>query len=97
MSTPAHSEGMKTRLIQIGNSQGIRIPKAMIAEAELENELELILKDGMLLLRAVKPPRAGWESAFLSMMDGEESAEQDALAMLSEWDAASADDEEWIW
>ena len=54
-----------TTLIRIGNSQGVRIPKAIIKQAHLDNK-ELIFKviDKGLLIETVKTPRYGWEEAF---------------------------------
>jgi antitoxin MazE len=52
---------MKTRLIQIGNSRGIRLPKAVLAEAHLdEDEVELKAEPGCIVIRCAKRPRAGW-------------------------------------
>lgn len=70
---------MKTELIQIGNSRGIRIPKAIIEQCDLEGKLELDVHDGALIIRPLAPsPRAGWEEAFKNapqnqLIVGEES------------------------
>jgi len=51
------------KIIQIGNSQGIRIPKPLIALANLEGkELEYILMDSGLLITPEKKVRLGWEN-----------------------------------
>ena len=50
------------KIIQIGNSQGIRIPKPIIALAELEDkELEFLVMDSGLLITSQKKVRVGWE------------------------------------
>jgi len=50
------------KIIQIGNSQGIRIPKPIIALAELEDkELEFVVMDSGLLITPQKKVRVGWE------------------------------------
>ena len=50
------------KIIQIGNSQGIRIPKPIIALAKLEDkELEFVVIDSGLLITAQKKARVGWE------------------------------------
>ena len=50
------------KIIQIGNSQGIRIPKPIIALAELEDkELEFVVIDSGLLITPQKKVRVGWE------------------------------------
>jgi antitoxin MazE len=50
------------KIIQIGNSQGIRIPKPIIALAELEDkELDFVVMDSGLLITPQKKARVGWE------------------------------------
>ena len=50
------------KIIQIGNSQGIRIPKPIIALAELEDkELDFVVMDSGLLITPQKKARIGWE------------------------------------
>ena len=50
------------KIIQIGNSQGIRIPKPLIALASLEGkELEFVVMDSGLLITPQKKVRVGWE------------------------------------
>ncbi len=60
---------MKTKLVQIGNSRGIRIPKVLIEQAGLNGSVDMELRGAELVLRATskkKPsdPRAGWDEAF---------------------------------
>ena len=51
------------KIIQIGNSQGIRIPKPLIAIANLEGkELEYVVMDNGLLITPEKKVRVGWEN-----------------------------------
>ena len=54
---------MKTRLVQIGNSRGVRLPKPMIEEAGLDDEVELQVRDGAVIIKAVRDSRSGWEDA----------------------------------
>ena len=50
------------KIIQIGNSQGIRIPKPIIALAELKDkELDFVLLDSGLLITPQKKVRVDWE------------------------------------
>lgn len=58
-----------TMLIKIGNSQGVRIPKAIIKQAHLENSpLEFeVTAQGLLLKPVQKKPREGWAEAFKDM------------------------------
>ena len=55
---------MQTRLVRIGNSRGVRIPKALIAAAGLDAALRMRVVDaGLLLERLDDDPRAGWAEA----------------------------------
>ena len=58
---------MKAKIVSIGNSQGIRIPKPLLERSGLSGEVELVARDGMLLVRAVSHPRATWAGAFRAM------------------------------
>ena len=51
------------KIIQIGNSQGIRIPKPIIELANLgDKELEFVVMDSGLLITPEKKVRVGWAS-----------------------------------
>ncbi len=58
---------MKTRIVRIGNSQGVRIPKPLIEQAGLSGEVEITVQEGSLVIRSVARPRAGWVEAFREM------------------------------
>lgn len=55
---------MVTKIVSIGNSRGIRIPKAMLENCGFGEEAELVVKNGALVLSPVKAVRAGWSEAF---------------------------------
>jgi antitoxin MazE len=49
------------KIIKIGNSQGVRIPKPIISLAKLEDqELEFVVLDSGLLITPEKKVRRGW-------------------------------------
>ena len=51
------------KIIKIGNSQGIRIPKPIISLANLEDqELEFVVLDSGLLVTPEKKVRIGWDT-----------------------------------
>lgn len=54
---------MKTKLVQIGNSWGVRIPKSIIEQAGLSDEVELRLVGSQIVIEAASQPRAGWAEA----------------------------------
>ena len=50
------------KIVKIGNSQGIRIPKPLISLANLENqELDFVILDSGLLITSEKKSRVGWQ------------------------------------
>jgi antitoxin MazE len=54
---------MKARIVRIGNSRGVRLPKPLIAEAGLSEEVELSARAGTIVISRVSMPRAGWSEA----------------------------------
>ena len=55
---------MQVSIRQIGNSQGVVIPKPLLAELGLEREAEMTIENGALVLRKPsKSARAGWADA----------------------------------
>ena len=82
---------MKAKLVKVGNSQGIRIPKPICEQCGLEGEIEMDVRDGEIVIRSAHRPREGWDEAFAAMA---ERADDRLLVAESstEWDA-----EEWEW
>jgi antitoxin MazE len=58
---------MRTKLVPIGNSRGVRLPKAVIEQCGLSDDVELELHGDHIRLRAPSAPRAGWDAAFKRM------------------------------
>ena len=83
---------IKTRLIRIGNSQGIRIPRVVVEQSGLQGELELEVRDRQLVLRAASHPRAGWEDRFREM-----ARRRDDRPLWPETALTSFDEIEWEW
>jgi len=48
---------MKARLVKIGNSRGIRLPKPVIEEAGLSEEVEVRVRGGAVVISAASRPR----------------------------------------
>ena len=82
---------MKTRLIQIGNSRGVRLPKLVIEEAGLDDEVELQVREGAVIIRPLRAPRSGWEDAARALR----SSSGDLL--LDPPTPTHFDEEEWEW
>jgi antitoxin MazE len=58
---------MRARLIRIGNSKGVPIPKPLLDQAGLQDEVEIEVEGHRLVIRALGHPRAGWDEAFQAM------------------------------
>lgn len=54
---------MRARIIRIGNSRGLRIPKPILDQAGLDSEVELTVDRDRLVIRRAGLPRAGWAAA----------------------------------
>ncbi|MBU6371283.1 MAG: AbrB/MazE/SpoVT family DNA-binding domain-containing protein [Alphaproteobacteria bacterium] len=54
---------MKVDIVAIGNSRGVRLPKALLEQCRFGDAAELTVEDGRLVLTPVAP-RAGWRGAF---------------------------------
>ncbi|PJZ46669.1 AbrB/MazE/SpoVT family DNA-binding domain-containing protein [Leptospira brenneri] len=64
---------MKAAVIQIGNSKGIRIPKTVLAECLIEDEVDLLVEDNKIIITPYKnKPRVGWEDQFKAMAERKE-------------------------
>lgn len=81
---------MRVGIISVGNSKGIRIPKAILEQCSFNTEAELEVQGNALLIRPVKKVREGWEEAFQLMHERNE----DALVIN---DALDIEMENWEW
>ena len=84
---------MRARVIKIGNSQGIRIPKTLLDQTGIVGEVELDIEKEKIVIRPVTNPRIGWEMAFKAMSGNHDDALIDGDENLSH----SWDEEEWQW
>ena len=55
---------MRARVIKIGNSQGIRIPKPILEQTGIMEDVELEVKKNQIIIRPISNPRVGWDLAF---------------------------------
>lgn len=81
----------KTRIVRIGNSRGIRVPKGLLEQAQLPEEVELQAEPGRLVVRAAQGPRAGWAAAAKAMRVRDEDQLLDAPT------PTRFDAEDWRW
>jgi len=82
---------MKATIIQIGNSQGIRIPKPILEQCNLHDEVELKVHQNELVIRSIAAPRKDWDKKFAAMAAKGDDALLDS-DVHSTWD-----EEEWEW
>ena len=84
---------MKTKIVAIGNSRGIRIPQTLLKQCQLKDFVELEAINGELVIRSLIEPRAGWTQAFREMASkGEGRLLDPGFSSGSEWDST-----EWMW
>lgn len=84
---------IKARLVKIGNSQGIRIPKVVLDQIGLTKDLEMEVQGDQLILRAARRPRERWAEQFREMTANNDDVLLDATAHT----ASTWDEEEWTW
>lgn len=82
---------MKTRIVRIGNSRGIRLPKLMIEQAGLTDDVELHVRSGTIVIAAASGARAGWAEAATQLRARGESG------LLDKGTPTKFDREEWEW
>lgn len=84
---------MKTRIVRIGNSQGIRIPKPLLDQTGLNGEVVIEAQDSTLVIRSARKPREGWAAACREMAQrGEDALLDEGMLGSTKWDK-----EEWEW
>ncbi len=85
---------MKTKVVKIGNSRGVRIPKSFIDQSGLSDEVELELKDDSIIIKPISSSRENWDYLFKKMSQNNDDVlfDSDSLSKQTTWD-----EEEWEW
>jgi antitoxin MazE len=78
---------VKTRLVRIGNSRGVRIAKPLLEQAGLDDEVEIRVEPGALIITAATSPRAGWAEAVAKY----------GPSRLLDAPTPTRFDDEWVW
>lgn len=81
---------MRSRIVQIGNSQGVRIPRPLLEQAGLEGEVELHAEDGRIVIASPRRARAGWAEAARRLRETDDERIEPPFA-------TRFDEEEWEW
>jgi len=79
---------MKARLVQIGNSRGVRLSKALLEHAALADDVVIDAEPGAITIRSAHAPRAGWAEA---------AAHGPHEPVLDDVSTVRFDDTEWTW
>lgn len=82
---------IKTRIVKIGNSQGLRIPKTLLEQSGINSEVEIEVHGNHLIIRPVEQVRLGWDKAFAAMAEKQDDVLLDDVNT-TEWDQI-----EWQW
>ncbi len=82
---------VRGHVVKIGNSQGIRIPKALLEQSGIGSSVEIEVQNQTLVIRSAKQPRSGWDEAFgaMSLQGDDVLLDEDVT---TEWDQT-----EWEW
>ena len=83
---------MRARVIKIGNSQGLRIPKPILEQTGIMDEVEIEVEKNQIIIRPIKNVREGWDAAFKIM-----GQKGDDEPILDKNISHSWDEEEWQW
>jgi antitoxin MazE len=83
---------IRTRLIKIGNSQGVRIPKLILDQLAFPDTIELIVEGDQLILRPSTHPRADWPTQFQEMAAAGDDHLLDPDLLPTTWDES-----DWEW
>jgi antitoxin MazE len=78
-------------LVRIGNSRGVRLPKPLIEEAALGDEVELRVHDGVIVIASTQHPRKGWADAAKRLRETGNDRLVDPPV------STRFDEEEWKW
>jgi antitoxin MazE len=79
---------VRAKLVQIGNSRGIRLAKPLLEIAGLTDDVEIEAAPGVLTIRPLTHPRAGWAQA---------ASTWEPQGLLDDMTATRFDDEDWSW
>lgn len=84
---------MRARVVKIGNSQGVRIPKPILEQTGITEDVELEVEKNQIIIRPVSDPRVGWDLAFKTIAEKDNDVMINGTQNISH----SWDEEEWQW
>ena len=84
---------MRARIVKIGNSQGIRIPKPILEQSGITEDVDIEVENNQIIIRPLLKPRTGWDKVFRKMA----KSYDDMLIDGDEPISHSWDETEWQW
>jgi antitoxin MazE len=60
---------MKARIVRVGNSRGIRLPKPLLEQSGLSDEVEIGAEPGRIIIETARRPRSGWAEAATALAE----------------------------
>jgi len=82
---------MEAKLVRIGNSKGIRLPKSMLVQTGMTERIEIEARGHSIILKPIKEPRSGWEASFAK--DSHKLSKEDRAWL--DADLTSAEGDNW--
>ncbi len=83
---------MRAEIIKIGNSKGLRLPKALLEQCDMKNTVTLTVKNNSIIVTPCKDLREGWSERFKRMAVAKDDALCDEDFVVGAWD-----EEDWQW
>ena len=85
------SNSIRSKVVKIGNSRGIRIPRTLLEQAGLSNDVEMTVQGDKLIIQPARKARQGWEESFkeMSSQGDDHLIDQDV--------STTWDESEWTW
>lgn len=77
---------MRTKIIRIGNSRGICIPKILLEQSRLEEDVELEVTDKKIIIRSASQHRQGWEEKFKQMAQHKDDKPDKTAPIQTRWE-----------
>jgi antitoxin MazE len=82
---------MRVSIVQIGNSKGLRLPKSVLAQCNIKDSVELLVRENEIVLKPLPSvPREGWAKEFARM-----AALNEDTPLID--DGFDLDAEGWVW
>lgn len=88
---PEHPEGVASKIIRIGNSRGVRIPRPLLEQAGLEGKVRLRVVETGILIEPQEASRQGWGQAAKLM------EERGEAGLLDDPTTTRFDETDWKW